>query len=170
MPPADRSHHISHVLTKPRHFEEPLNLCSCRGEKTTVGTVTASTTLTSIKIWFLCGLRQWWLCGRKSQVLQVIITTPSTPPLCLVLAMQKWSVLSGTDSRKKQGTSGILVELRGCGLNKNIIYTLKRILTTKPAILNATVAVIVVTCESQASQGCSPAIRNQTFTWLCIFG
>ena len=61
-----------------------------------------------------------------------------------------------------------MVELRGCGLNKNIIYTLKRILTTKPAILNATVAVIVVTCESQASQGFSPTIRNQTFTWLCI--
>ena len=76
----------------------------------------------------------------------------------------------GQTHEKNRVLSGILVELRGCGLNKNIIYTLKRILTTKPAILNATVAVIVVTCESQASQGCSPAIRNQTFTWLCIFG
>ena len=73
-------------------------------------------------------------------------------------------------TKKNRDLSGILVELRGSGLNKNIFYTLKIILTTKPAILNATVAVIVVTCESQASQGCSPAIRNQTFTWLCIFG
>ena len=78
--------------------------------------------------------------------------------------------MSGTDSRKKnRDLSGILVELRGRGFNKNIIYTLKRILTTKPAILNATVAVIVVTCESQASQGCSPAIRNQTFLRGCAF-
>ena len=72
-------------------------------------------------------------------------------------------------TKKNRDLSGILVELRGCGFNKNIIYTLKRILTTKPAILNATVAVIVVTCESQASQGCSPAIRNQTFLRGCAF-
>ena len=99
MPPADRSHHLSHVLTKPCHFEEPQNLCSCQGEKTMVATVTASTTLTSIKIWFL-----WWLCGRSSQVLQGIITTPSTPPLCLVLAMPKMvCFVRDRLTKKKQG-------------------------------------------------------------------
>ena len=96
-------------------------------------------------------------------------TLHTTPLPCFSNA--KNGLFCQGETHKKIGTfSGILVELRGSGLNKNIFYTLKIILTTKPAILNATVPVIVVTCESQASQGCSLAIRNQTFTWLCIFG